>query len=140
MNWNNILSSDCTVCKLGPRMVYPIFRCGFTSIRATADKTYVNEEIKTNTNRSKDIYSKILWNLDLLFSRKKRLISFIKKSLVEINLPKGFFVLRSEINKKQKAKINTGNLLKPITIKIKDNNLNIGMVYSNHKKQYEKNQ
>tara|TARA_B100001057_G_scaffold412887_1_gene429197 strand:- start:1805 stop:2326 length:522 start_codon:yes stop_codon:yes gene_type:complete len=47
MNWNNILSSDCTVCKLGPRMVYPIFRCGFTSIRATADKTYVNEEIKT---------------------------------------------------------------------------------------------
>ena len=25
------------------------------------------------------------------------------------------------------------------TIKIKNNNLNIGMVYSNHKKQYEKN-
>ena len=44
MNWNNILSSDCTVCKLGPRMVYPIFRCGFTSIRATADKNKVEVE------------------------------------------------------------------------------------------------
>lgn len=48
MNWNNILTGDCTVYGLGPRMVYPIFRCGFTSIRATADKTYVNQQIKAN--------------------------------------------------------------------------------------------
>jgi len=47
MKWNSILSSDCIVYGLGPHMVYPIFRCGFTSIRATADKTYVNEQIKT---------------------------------------------------------------------------------------------
>ena len=47
MEWSRILSSDCIVYGLGPRMVYPIFRCGFTSIRATADKTYINEQIKT---------------------------------------------------------------------------------------------
>ena len=47
MNWNNILSGDCTVYGLGPRMVYPIFRCGFTSIRASADQTFINKQIKT---------------------------------------------------------------------------------------------
>tara|TARA_B110000858_G_C17608478_1_gene383363 strand:+ start:24 stop:545 length:522 start_codon:yes stop_codon:yes gene_type:complete len=47
MNWNNILSGDCTVYKLGSRMVYPIFRCGFTSIRASADETFINKQIKT---------------------------------------------------------------------------------------------
>ena len=33
----------------------------------------------------------------------------------------------------------TGIYFTLFTIKIKNNNLNIGMVYSNHKKQYEKN-
>ncbi len=33
----------------------------------------------------------------------------------------------------------TGIYFRLFTIKIKNNNLNIGMVYSNHKKQYEKN-
>ena len=33
----------------------------------------------------------------------------------------------------------TGIYFRLFTIKIKNNNLNIGMAYSNHKKQYEKN-
>ena len=33
----------------------------------------------------------------------------------------------------------TGIYFRLFTIKIKNNNLNIGMVYSNHKKQYEQN-
>jgi len=46
MDWNKVLLSDCAVYKIGSRIVYPIFRCGFTSIRDSADKKYVNNKIK----------------------------------------------------------------------------------------------
>ncbi len=44
-HWNNLLTRDCTVVKVGEYTVYPIHRVGFTSLMYDADITYTNTEI-----------------------------------------------------------------------------------------------
>jgi hypothetical protein len=43
--WTKILSTDCTVIKVGTHTIYPIFRVGHTTLMSVCDKKYVNEEI-----------------------------------------------------------------------------------------------
>jgi len=44
-HWNNLLNTDCTVVDIGHHTVYPMFRVGYTSLLADADRTYINEQI-----------------------------------------------------------------------------------------------
>jgi hypothetical protein len=44
-HWNKLLNTDCTVIGIRKHVVYPIFRVGSSSLFATADKRYVNDEI-----------------------------------------------------------------------------------------------
>ena len=45
MDWNKILLSNCEVFQIGSRVVYPIYRCGYTTFKAVKDKTYKNNQI-----------------------------------------------------------------------------------------------
>lgn len=40
------MNTDCTVVGIGHHTVYPIFRVGSSSLLASADKKYINHEIK----------------------------------------------------------------------------------------------
>ena len=44
-HWNNLLTRDCTVVKVGEYTVYPIHRVGLSSLMDDADITYTNSEI-----------------------------------------------------------------------------------------------
>ena len=44
-HWNKLLTTDCTVVKIKEAMVYPIFRVGSTSIMASANEVYTNNDI-----------------------------------------------------------------------------------------------
>ena len=45
-HWTNLIKTDCKVVRIGNDYVYPIFKCGCTTLFVNADQILVNEELQ----------------------------------------------------------------------------------------------
>ena len=45
-HWTNLIRSDCKVVRIGKDYIYPIFKCGSTTLFVNADQILVNEELQ----------------------------------------------------------------------------------------------
>ena len=45
-HWTNLFKSGCKVVRIGKDYVYPIFKCGSTTLFVNADQILVNEELQ----------------------------------------------------------------------------------------------
>ena len=57
--WTNLIRSDCKVIMIGKDYIYPIFKCGSTTLFVNADQILVNEELQ-NLSTIKMLISFIL--------------------------------------------------------------------------------
>ena len=48
-HWTNLIRSDCKVVRIGKDYIYPIFKCGSTTLFVNADQILVNTLIRVNT-------------------------------------------------------------------------------------------
>ena len=46
-HWTNLIKTDCKVVRIGNDYVYPIFKCGCTTLFVNADQILINEELQT---------------------------------------------------------------------------------------------
>jgi len=45
-HWTNLIKTDCKVVRIGEDYIYPIFKCGSTTLFVNADHILVNEELQ----------------------------------------------------------------------------------------------
>ena len=45
-HWTNLIKTDCRVVRIGKDYIYPIFKCGCTTLFVNADQILVNEELQ----------------------------------------------------------------------------------------------
>lgn len=49
-HWREILNTDCVVVGIGDQVLYPIFKVGSSSLMASADRRFTNEQISELAN------------------------------------------------------------------------------------------
>ena len=45
-HWTNLIKTDCRVVRIGKDYIYPIFKCGCTTLFVNADQILINEELQ----------------------------------------------------------------------------------------------
>ena len=45
-HWTNLIKTDCKVVRIGKDYIYPIFKCGCTTLFVNADQILINEELQ----------------------------------------------------------------------------------------------